>query len=564
MKSIFVLSASFAAAFQEDVQSWTNVVESLQKEDECNSQDSSCSVTLLQMRSNVIKKEIAEDLQWDYESQEPCVGTNQSPVDLPAAGNVANQGDTLEVSYTPVDASKVKIKNTGRALKINAAFGELILPDGVYEAKQFHIHCPSEHTVEGKNYPCEMQIVHQRRSAAGTDGLAIIAIMLQQAKTLGLNADTGRELAFFRRIGLGNRLGLPAPGQAKPIANIPLDLNTAFRRQLSGGYWHYQGSLTSPPCSETVRWYVMKQPAAIAEEMYENFKILFPDPANSRSVQPLNGRPIVMDAEAVSENEFAAAREPHWTYAAQEAWSQDFPACAGTSQSPIDLTGVPASSTGAYLNHHIKYHESKGAGLTMRNNGHSLQINSKNDIGYLSLYDGKYFVKQFHFHFPSEHSVDGKLAAGEMHIVHQKLGSSGTDDLAVVSILIDDIADVGPSPDAGFDAGIEIAFFRALGFGGQLPRVGHSRDFQVDDIDIANSFATQIAGPFWHYRGSLTTPPCSETVHWYVLQKRAEMSHKMITDFKELYPDPSNNREVQVQGDRRVQMVMAFADEFGQ
>lgn len=386
--------------------------------------------------------------------------------------------------------------------------------------------------------------------------------MLQQAKTLGLNADTGRELAFFRRIGLGNRLGLPGPGQAKPIANIPLDLNTAFRRQLSGGYWHYQGSLTTPPCSETAHWYVMKQPAAIAEEMYENFKILFPDPENNRPTQPLNGRPIVMDEEAVSVDEFDSKGKPHWTYAEQERWSSEFPACAGTSQSPIALYGVPETSTGAYLNEHINYHESKGAGLTLKNNGHSMQVNSNDDIGYLSLFDGKYNVKQFHFHFPSEHSVDGKLAAGEMHIVHQKEGSSGTEDLAVVSILIDDIEEVGPTPDKGFDSGMEIAFFRSLGFGGKLPRVGADKALASDDIDIANSFATQIAGPFWHYRGSLTTPPCSETVHWYVLQKRAEMTHKMITSFKEFYPDPANNRVIQERGSRRVEMSMSLPGEF--
>jgi carbonic anhydrase len=567
MKCILLLSASFVAAVQEDAyQSWTNVVESLHKEDECNSADSGCSVSLLQMRSNAIKKEVGGyDEETEAENwaslHETCGGVRQSPIDLPAVGDVANQGDVLEVSYTAVDASSLLIKNNGRGMQLKAPFGELVLPDGAYAAKRIHIHCPSEHTIEGKNMPCEMYIFHQRRSAEGTDGLAIIAIMLQQAKTLGLNGDTGRELAFFRRLGLGNRLGLPKVGEKKPIANIPLDLNVAFRRSLQGGYYHYQGSLPFPPCSETAHWYVMKQPAAIAEEMLENFMIIFSEAGHNRPVQPLNGRPIVMDEEAAVESEFAGAKDPHWTYGEQDKWALNFPACAGTSQSPIDLDGVPSSKTGAYLNEHIKYHESKGAGLKMKNNGHSLQVDAKNDIGYLSLYDGKYFVQQLHFHFPSEHSVDGKLAAGEMQIVHQKEGSSGTDDLAVVSILIDDLNTVG---DASFDGGMEIAFFRRLGFHNPLPHVGKSTPVAVDDTELSNAFATQFAGPFWHYRGSLTTPPCTENVHTFVLQKRAVMSHKMITDFKELFPSPANNRQTQPRGTRRVEMDMALPDEFNQ
>jgi len=565
MKSAIVLSAAFAAAVPQDAyQSWANVVESLHTEDECSSHDSSCSVTLLQMRSNVIKKEVPGELAPEFwaDFHPACGGTSQSPIDLPPAGDTTNSGEPLEVSYTPVDGSQLEIKNSGHALRVDAAFGELTLPDGVYEAKQFHIRCPSQHTVNGKSLPCEMNIVHQKRGSTGDDDVAIIGIFLQQAKTLGLNADTGRELAFLRRLGLGNRLGLPNPGEAKKIANIPLDLNNAFRRQLQGGYYHYQGSSTVPPCSETVHWYMMKQPAAIAEEMFENFKILFPSPANNRPVQALNGRPVVTDEESV-EGEFPPAATFHWTYGEQEKWSTGYPDCAGTAQSPIDLNGVPSSSTGAHFNQHVYYHESKGAGLMLTNNGHSLQVDSNNDIGHVNLKDGKYYAKQFHFHFPSEHSVDGTLAAGEMHIVHQKEGSEGTADLAVVSILIDDLAVVGAAgAEAGFDAGLDNAFFRDLGFGGKLPRVGNSIPLAVDDIDLQRTFATQLGGPFWHYRGSLTTPPCSQTVHWYVMQKHATMSHKMITDFKELYPDPANNREVQPLGSRLVRMVMDLPDEF--
>merc|ERR1712190_206754 len=82
------------------------------------------------------------------------------------------------------------------------------------------------------------------------------------------------------------------------------------------------------------------------------------------------------------------------------------------------------------------------------NGGKNVQVNG--GFGTFKLPDGEYEVKQFHFHFPAEHEVDGKLAAGELHIVHQRKGASGTDGLAVVGIVLDQQNNAPETPEFKF------------------------------------------------------------------------------------------------------------------
>ncbi len=127
----------------------------------------------------------------------------------------------------------------------------------------------------------------------------------------------------------------------------------------------------------------------------------------------------------------------HWTYEGEEGpdhWGDlapDYATCGtGTSQSPIDLTSAADQD---FTNIAFHYQPSE---VKILNNGHTVQVNY--DAGsYIEVDGQRYEVAQFHYHAPSEHAVDGKLYAAELHIVHK----NAAEQLAVVGLLIEEGAE---------------------------------------------------------------------------------------------------------------------------
>jgi len=232
----------------------------------------------------------------------------------------------------------------------------------------------------------------------------------------------------------------------------------------------------------------------------------------------------------------ANADWPLWNYEGQQQWNADFPLCNGKAQSPIEIEKREESFDGKESLWQRMSYKAHSSSEIFNNKGKNVQVNG--DFGTLRLPDGDYEVKQFHFHFPSEHTVNGKFGAGELHIVHQKKGSSGNNGLAVVGIILDE------QSDPGIRQLPEVRFLQQLGFGtyNGLPSTAGSSS-TVGLLDL-NSFANELKGGFIHYTGSLTTPPCAEQVHWYVCNKFVPVSKAMIKSFSERFPE--NNRHVQL------------------
>lgn len=209
----------------------------------------------------------------------------------------------------------------------------------------------------------------------------------------------------------------------------------------------------------------------------------------------------------------AVASEVEWSYEGDtgpDNWAslhENFASCAGSQQSPIDIQ--PSSVMDAQLLP-LEINWNEEVDLSVANTGHGIQDNGA-DLGTATINGKEYILKQFHFHHPSEHTINGKHFPAEVHFVHQ--ASDGS--LAVVAVMLEGGGDnlvFGDSLNTASDAVGETH----LG-------VENPRDLLPEDLSV------------YTYRGSLTTPPCSEIVDWNILRTPLKVSDASLEAFAELY-----------------------------
>ncbi|NPA46548.1 MAG: carbonic anhydrase family protein [Chlorobi bacterium] len=197
-----------------------------------------------------------------------CGGQRQSPVDIDTK-KVTESAD-LKAPGFHYGKTRTRIINNGHTVQFDVDEGSTVKLNGKdYRLLQFHYHAPSEHTVNGRHYPLEVHFVHQH---AGDD-LAVIGIFFKE----------GKKNPLFEKY-----LNKFPEKEGKYDSADLIDLMSLMPDDKS--YYYYDGSLTTPPCTEIVSWYVMKQPLEASKDQIEKFsKILN---RNFRPVQPLNGRRI--------------------------------------------------------------------------------------------------------------------------------------------------------------------------------------------------------------------------------------------------------------------------------
>lgn len=195
-------------------------------------------------------------------------GKEQSPVNL--TGAAAQDLEKIKYSY---GMSKLQIVNNGHTIQVNVDPGSWIDAFGDrFELKQFHFHTPSEEQINGKSFALVAHFVH--KSELGK--LAVIAVLFK----------VGRENALI------NTLWERMPdehGEARTYEQRVI--SPASLMPDKPGYYSLMGSLTTPPCSEGVRWIVLKTPVELSAAQLARFRKEFP--MNARPIQPLNGRIIV-------------------------------------------------------------------------------------------------------------------------------------------------------------------------------------------------------------------------------------------------------------------------------
>ena len=218
-----------------------------------------------------------------------------------------------------------------------------------------------------------------------------------------------------------------------------------------------------------------------------------------------------------------------WTYKGEhgpEHWGDMDPAFAacktGQQQSPIDIKGAKAADLPA-----IRF-DYKATPLHIINNGHTIQVNYAPGSS-ISVGGKSYELKQFHFHHPSEEEIDGKHFAMVAHLVH----ADAQGKLAVVGVLLE---------SGAANKLIETVWSHIPASAGP--------EQKIDSVTINIADLLPADRGYYTFPGSLTTPPCSEGVTWFVLKKQTTISKGQAESFGKIYP--MNARPIQPLHDRTV------------
>ncbi len=200
------------------------------------------------------------------------IGKHQSPVDL-AAQSQKQKLNNLKINY---GADFPVFYNSGHGVQVNTSLqyeGRIKIGKMAYPLIQFHFHEPSEHVVNGQTFPAELHFVHVR-----DDGkLAVLGVLIE----------VGEENETFQTI-LDN---MPhEEGERNEGTGLKIKPASLLPRKHKNQYYSLAGSLTTPPCSEGVEWYVFAEPISISNDQLDRLISFYSD--NARHPQDLNGRVV--------------------------------------------------------------------------------------------------------------------------------------------------------------------------------------------------------------------------------------------------------------------------------
>lgn len=200
----------------------------------------------------------------------PCAqGHAQSPIDIRDDEVHREHLPAIAFAYRP---SPLRIVDNGHTIQVNYAPGSFIDVGGRrYELVQFHFHKPSEEQVDEKAYDMVAHLVHRDRDGR----LAVVAVPLVKGRASPLIDNLWSHLPTQKN---------------KEIAVDRVTINAADLLPENHAYYTFAGSLTTPPCTEGVTWFVLREPSSVSAAEIARFAAIYP--MNARPVQPLNGREV--------------------------------------------------------------------------------------------------------------------------------------------------------------------------------------------------------------------------------------------------------------------------------
>lgn len=239
-----------------------------------------------------VKPKKEEEHHWDYVNHGEdwnIQGKEQSPIDIAVSDAKPTVTHSLKLWWNQKPFT-TKVVDNGHTVMISGPISRLAGTDDTrknnfYEAVQMHFHDPSEHTIDGKNYPLELHIVHaighehfkENHKAAPQRNIAVCGIFFEID-------DDAPPNEFLKHLQL-DKIG----------QDIELNPHKAFGHFNQPEFFAYRGSLTTPPCSEVVNWFVLRHPLKMNSDQLEFFTKrhpLYGGTGNNRQTQPLNGRKV--------------------------------------------------------------------------------------------------------------------------------------------------------------------------------------------------------------------------------------------------------------------------------
>ncbi len=256
-----------------------------------------------------------------------------------------------------------------------------------------------------------------------------------------------------------------------------------------------------------------------------------------RKLRPLLGTALVGTAFSLGacggdSEKSQTSTEPeltHWSYEGSEGpdeWASldsEYGLCeTGREQSPVNITGA---TSGKFPPAMLFYTPEN---LTLTNNGHAIEVELHEPQSSMSIAGKTYGLAQFHVHTPAEEKVDGQSFAASIHLVH--LTDEG--DAAVLGLLAE------PGPENPVIAKLIE----------RMPLDPEETAEVEGDADLTELIPNDTEA--FRYKGSLTTPPCTEGITWTVFKQPITMSPEQLEAFTEAHPgnarpvQPLNGREI--------------------
>ncbi|XP_035259860.1 carbonic anhydrase-like isoform X3 [Anguilla anguilla] len=484
--------------------------------------------------------------RWQELPQSQCGGDRQSPINIDTSEVIADSslGVFNFTNFSNPDSMKYLI-NTGHSVKCVLEENTVEIEGGglsdKYSAVQFHFHSGdhlwhpgSEHLIDEDRYPMEMHIVSLKKGLSVdqaltvSEGISVLGFLINVTDE-DETPEKWKNLTPYL-INITENNSTVDIKDSISIDDLLGDVNLTK-------FYRYEGSLTTPPCSEVVVWTVFQDPIKISRNMVELFIRTLKSVKAYRPNQDLNGRKVYASPGILQSPGHSWCYSDHCEYSPADWHMLPGAECEGDRQSPINIDTQHVTYDESLNNFTFTNFSDLHTMKYLTNTGHTVKCVLEENMveiegGGLSH---TYSTIQFHFHWGtiddhsngSEHTVDSKRYPMEMHIVSSRKEFSVDDavkdseGLAVLAFFI----------EATHEKMNQKSWETLTSYLSHIIKkdssVEMSSHISIDDLlgDVDRS-------KYYRYNGSLTTPDCNEAVVWTVFKQPI----KVNTELMKLFP----------------------------